>query len=137
MPRGRRPAGDVSAAVSSLQTALDSLRAQKVQLDGRIGAVEAALRAFNAPIAGAPRRGRPVGSGRSADSSKGFRKGSLKDHIHRVLSDGKAMRVTDVTKAVLRGGFKTKNKTLAKSVGIALSQMPSVQRVGRGVFKIR
>lgn len=141
MPRPRsstRAAGDTSAAVSSLQVALSSLRQQRSQLEERISAVEAALRAFDAPVSGGARRGRPPGSGKAAGrEGRGYRTGSLKAYIHRVLDGGGQMRVTDVTNAVLKSGFKTKNKTLAKSVGIALTQMPTVQKVGRGVFKLK
>jgi len=45
------------------------------------------------------------------------------------------MAVKDITKGVVRSGYKTKNKTLAKSVGIALTEMPTVEKVGRGQFR--
>ena len=36
--------------------------------------------------------------------------------------------------AVVRSGFKSKNKTLGTSVGIALGDMPGVRRVRRGIY---
>ena len=39
--------------------------------------------------------------------------------------------------AVTRAGYKSKNKTLAKSIGIALSVMSTVEKVGRGQFKLK
>lgn len=137
MPRGRRTTGDMSAAVSSLHSALDSLLSQRSKIDGQIGAIEGALRAFNAPAAGAARRGRPAGSGGGRAAKGAYRKGSLKEHIQRALGGGGQMRVIEVAAAVKRGGFKTKNKTLDKSVGIALKDMPTVERVARGVFKLK
>ena len=44
------------------------------------------------------------------------------------------MRVAEITDAVVKAGYKTKNRTLAKSVGIALAHTPGVKRVERGVF---
>lgn len=46
------------------------------------------------------------------------------------------MAVKDVTEGVMKSGFKTKNKTLAKSVGIALTQMPMISKLGRGMFEL-
>ena len=68
--------------------------------------------------------------------ARGRRAGSLKDQIAKILSVGKgAMAVRDITARVLKSGYKTRNKTLAKSVGIALTQMPDVVKIGRGVFR--
>ena len=47
------------------------------------------------------------------------------------------MRVQDIEKAVRAGGFKTKNKTLGKSIGIALLDMQGVERVARGLYELR
>lgn len=47
------------------------------------------------------------------------------------------MAVKDVTAAVVRAGYQTRNRTLGKSVGIALAQMPNVTKLGRGTFKLK
>jgi hypothetical protein len=66
------------------------------------------------------------------------RPGSLKDFIVRVLSAASGpMSVKDIAAGVLEAGYKSKNRTLAKSVGIALAQMPEVARVRRGVFRLK
>lgn len=130
MPRGRPKSGSAALAgvVQNLQSAHRSLLADRVTLDARIKALESALVAMNAgPSAGGVRRG---------GGNAGFRKGSLKEYIHRVMSGGGAMAVKDVTDGVMKAGFKTKNKTLAKSVGIALTQMPMVSKLGRGMFQM-
>lgn len=137
MPRGRRRSGAVALAgvVTSLQAAHRTLVAERESLNNRINALEAALRAMSATPAVSVARG---GRGRRAGGAgRAFRRGSLKEYIHRVLSSSNsAMAVKDVTAGVTRAGFKSKNKTLAKSVGIALTQMPTVSKVGRGLFKI-
>ena len=132
MPRGRPRTGSgaLVGVVANLQSAHRALVAERTALDTRIGALESALRAMSAaPASGS--RGRRGGGGRA------FRRGSLKEYIHRVLSSAQGtMAVRDVTTGVKRSGFKTKNKTLSKSVGIALTQMPMVSKVGRGLFKM-
>ena len=131
MPRGR-PKGSSAAlagVVQNLRSAHQSLLADRAALDNRIQALESALSAMNA----APASG---GGRRRGGGEAGFRKGSLKEYIHRVMSGSGPMAVKDVTEGVMRSGFKTKNKTLAKSVGIALTQMPMVSKLGRGMFKL-
>jgi hypothetical protein len=134
MPRGRRRSGAVALAgvVTSLQAAHRTLVAERESLNTRIGALEGALRAMSAaPVA---RRGRGP---RVSAGGRAFRRGSLKEYIQRVLSSSSgAMAVKDVTAGVMKAGFKSKNKTLAKSVGIALTQMPKVSKVGRGLFRM-
>ncbi len=57
--------------------------------------------------------------------------------IGNVLSGAGEMQVRDITARVLRAGYKSRNKTLDKSVGIALAHMPTVRKIGRGVFRLR
>lgn len=65
-----------------------------------------------------------------------MREGSLKSYIDRVLrASARPMRVVQITGAVLKAGYTTKNKTLAKSVGLALRDMAGVKKVGRGAFR--
>jgi uncharacterized C2H2 Zn-finger protein len=133
-PRAGRPrlAAGPARVIGGMRAYRETLAAQRSELDTQIAAVEQALSALGAtgraPARRATRRGRVAG----------MRKGSLKDYVGRVLqARGGAMAVKDVTTAVRRAGFKTKNKTLAKSIGIALSQMPKVKKVSRGVFRLR
>lgn len=142
MPRGRKPKTSAgSGVVGSLQAARAELAAQRGAVDRQIAAVDAALSAFGAAGGGGGARvgggaravGRPKGSGAR---TAGVRKGSLKEYLLRVLnSAGGVMAVKDITSAVLRAGYKSKNQTLAKSVGIALTETPGVKKVGRGKFK--
>jgi len=134
--RGRPPTLGVAGAVSSLQRYRAELLAQRDGLDGQINALDQALSAIGAtPVqrisGGVARVGRPRKAG-------GPRPGSLKDYILNALRSGGVMAVKDITSAVLSGGYATKNKTLAKSVGIALAEMKNhVQKVGRGRFRAK
>ena len=47
------------------------------------------------------------------------------------------MRRAEVAAAVLKAGYKSRSKTLAKSVGVALRTMPGVKKIGRGVFRAK
>jgi len=100
-------------------------------LDSKIAAIEQALSALHGRLPSGPRpaaaRGRAAGR---------YRAGSLKDYILRVLSGGQTMAVKDITESVTRAGYQSRNKTLAKSVGIALAQMPELTKVGRGRYRL-
>ncbi len=125
---------DMRGAISSLQHARGQLISQRDLLDARIQAVDSALAAMGAalprgPVAAGPRRGRPGG--------RGPRPGSLKSVITTVLTGKGIMAVKDITAGVLKAGYKTRNKTLAKSVGIALAEMKNVAKIGRGRFRLK
>ncbi len=149
MPRGKRAAQGngrrrgrpaqnrgASPALATLQTYRQELIAQQTQLATQIQAVDQALAAmggaagvrFSTTVGGA-RRGRPAGGGP--------RPGSLKSYITEVLGRGQEMAVKDITSAVMQAGYATRNKTLAKSVGIALTEMSNVQKMGRGRFRLK
>jgi hypothetical protein len=129
-----------SAAIANLTAARSSLIGQREHLDRQIAAINQALAAFGAHVPAAPaapaaRAAGPQRGGRRGGGGRGVRPGSLKDYIHRVLAGGGVMAVKDIAAGVVKAGFKSKNKTLAKSVGIALAKMPGVKRVGRGKFR--
>lgn len=143
--RGPRRRSAASPAFSSgLQAGLirdiqgyhRALTAQRAEIDAQITAIEQALGAFGAATArsaAAPHRA-------AAPSSRpnGPRPGSLKDFIGRVLSSsGSPMMVKDIASAVVKAGYKTKNKTLATSVGLALADMRNVKKVSRGKYRLK
>ncbi|MEW6249863.1 MAG: hypothetical protein AB1716_04395, partial [Planctomycetota bacterium] len=110
----------------------DQLIAQQGRIDAQLAAVSRLLQTLGAPASGRAPAGRPGGPGRRG------RAGSLKTFIERALrSAGKPMRVVEITAAVQRAGYPTRNKTLAKSVGNALTDMPGVEKVDRGVFRAK
>ena len=47
------------------------------------------------------------------------------------------MRVKDITAAVRKAGYVTKNRTLDKSVGNALAATPQIVKVARGQYRVR
>lgn len=128
-PPGSQNAGSAAAAVASLRRLHGELTVQKQRVDTQLAAVENAIRAMGGAAAAAPRGPLPGGA-------RGPRKGSLKSYIIRVLTGKPDMAVKDITAAVRSAGYPTKNKTLAKSVGNALTDMPNVVKVGRGRFRL-
>jgi hypothetical protein len=128
----------MSGAICSLQGYCAELGAQREALDTQIQAVQQALAVMGMPVTAAraavrgPRRGpgRPPAVG-------GPRPGSLKAFILNVLRGGGIRAVKDITAGVLDAGYKTKNRTLAKSVGIALTELKNVTKVGRGRFRLK
>jgi hypothetical protein len=142
MGRRGRPVG-MTGAIHSLQGYHADLVRQRDTLDGQIHAVENALvvigvpRAYGRP-AGAPvgrRRGRRPGRPRAGGRAP--RPGSLKAYILDVMTGSGVMAVKEITAGVLSAGYRTKNRTLAKSVGIALTEMKNVAKVGRGRFRLK
>jgi hypothetical protein len=134
--------------IASMQTYRGELVARREALDRQLGALDEALVTMGGGAA-APRRGpgRPRGSrnavprvqaGNGRRTAKAPREGSLKEYILKVLSgSGGVMAVKDISAGVLAAGFDTKNKTLAKSVGVALRDLRGVQQVGRGRFRLK
>lgn len=116
--------------VTGLRETHQTLTAERDAFDTQIAALESALAAMG--TASASR------NGATPRASSEYRTGSLKAYIQRVLSDaGTPMPVAEVTASVVRAGFKSKNKTLGTSVGIALADMPTARRVKRGVYGLR
>ncbi len=120
----------LAAVVGDIQRYRDEVAAQRAALDSQMAGLDQALAVLGA---GAPARKAPPRKGRGG---AGYRPGSLKAHIQQVLqAHGCAMAVKDVTAAVCKAGFKSKDKALARSVGVALRGMRDVKKVGRGTFR--
>ena len=82
------------------------------------------------------RAGRPPARPTTSSSGRdGQHGGSLKEFIVQVMKGGGVMQVAEITTAIKRAGYRTKNKTLAHSVGVALREMKGVKRGGRGMFR--
>lgn len=121
--------------VLNLSAYRNRLVAERDDIDKKIAALETAMSVMGTAAPG--RRPAARRTGRRVAGAVG-RRGSLKTYVAKVLpSGGGTMAVKDVTSRVLRAGYKTRNKTLAKSVGIALKQMPNVRKVGRGRFRLK
>ena len=130
---GSRHAADTDIQlIGQMRTYRDSLIAERSNLDNRIGAIEQAMSTLGAPTGPTPKRG-------GSRKVRGGRKGaSLKMCVEKVLRGSrKPMAVKDITSGVIKVGYKTSNKTLDKSVGIALAAMPSVAKVSRGIFRLK
>lgn len=147
MPRVKRRRGRVAgqgqvAPLGSMLSELNELHArlqrQRSSLDDQIAAVGNAIRALSGSRPASRSPAAMPASARPAGQPSGYRRGSIKEHILRFLaSAGGPMGVQEVTRGVLRSGYKSRNKTLAKSVGIALGGMKEVRRVGRGRYQLR
>lgn len=135
---GRRALNGSVSIVRELAGYHNQLLARRADLDSQIQAVGMALGAMSGNAVARP-ASRPAFAAATGGSRRGRRReGSLKDYIERVLrSGGASMSVKDITAGVLDAGFQTKNRTLDTSVGIALTQMPNVTRVSRGMYQMR
>jgi len=144
--------------ISDVRNWRDELAAQQSQIQQQVDALDRLLAACGSGSAGSARggmrAGRPAGrkgrrgavaqaprmapSARTRSADEDARRGSLRWHIARVVrAAGRPLRVAEVTSAVLRGGYRSRNQTLAKSVGITLAGMPSVEKVGHGTYRAK
>jgi hypothetical protein len=127
----RVAAGGIGEMIGNLRAYHSSLKAERHQLDERVAAIDTALAALGQPLRST------TGTSRRGGRGSGAHPGSLKDFLGRVLNPSRAMAVKDITAAVRKAGYKSKNKTLDKSVGVALADMKKVVRVGRGQYRLR
>jgi hypothetical protein len=126
--------------------ALNALRGYRTRLAGQVDAIHAQLNAIDGLLAGmgsarvaAARPSAAKGAARRPGRGRrGPRAGSLKEYILKVLSGRGTVAVKDIAAGVVRAGYKSSNKTLAKSVGIALAELKGhVVKVGRGRYRAR
>src|ERR1041385_170011 len=131
MPRGRQ---------SDLVVYRNHLMQRREQIDAQLQAIDQIMAGMNGisrrGAARPPARARPVVRQPTANDRQP-RAGSLKGFIVQVMKGGGVMRVAEITAAIKRAGYKTKNKTLGHSVGVALREMKGVKKVGRGQFRVR
>jgi hypothetical protein len=124
--------GSLASVINELRAYRDGLGDRRSQFDTQIAAVEGALAALRAnmyPV---------VTRARRTHRAAGHRQGSLREFIERVLRARRGvMSVQDVTTAVRKAGYQTKNKKLDKKVQIALANLPNVIRVARGQYRLR
>jgi hypothetical protein len=133
--KSRVQAGDPARLLNNVRAWRSELAAEQAQLATQLGALDQLLTTLGGtapkPTAGRALQGRRIGGGHG-----GAREGSLKSYIDRVLrATRRPMRRAEVTAAVLKAGYQSRSKTLAKSVGVALRTMSGVKKIGRGVFR--
>jgi hypothetical protein len=139
MPRARM------SSPTSLEAYRTHLTERRNQIDAQLLAIEQVMGWMGGtgiPADRAPARapGRPAGrvaapKTRSTSNGRAARPGSLREYIAQVMQGGRVMTVSEITDAVRRAGYSTKNKTLSHSVGVMLREMPAVKKVGRGQFR--
>jgi hypothetical protein len=124
------PAG-AAEATAQVRAYRDQLAAQRVELDSQLVVIDDALAMLGGTVSVTTQRVTRRRRG-------GRRRGSLKDFIVRVLRGRvRPMSVMDITAAVRKAGYATKNKTLDKSVGNALAAVPQAVRVARGQYRLQ
>lgn len=136
--RAGRRAGTTSSPVvldgrarllRELQASCDELAAQRAALDAQVAALDQVIATLGgSTVRRARKRVKPTTSSPQP--------GSLRAHIEQVLRAHRGpLTVRDITAAVLRAGFRSRDKELPKSVGKYLAAMPNVVRLARGVFR--
>ena len=114
-----------------LRACRDELAAQRAALDAQVAALDQAIAALGGSVAS-------VKVHRGGRRRPAVRKGTLPAYISQVLhAHHGPMAVKEVAVAVLKAGYKSRDKTLPKTVGKYLAAMPGVQKVGRGVYRAK
>jgi len=132
--RWRVPAGAPARLLGDVRAWRGELAAQQAQRAVQLAALDRLLETLRGTAPRSAARLAPRGRRRRG----GARAGSLKSYVDRVLrASHRPLRVAEITAAVRQAGYKTRNRTLAKSVGVALVDLPGVKKVGRGVFSAK
>ncbi len=140
----RRPnmaiAGFSSDATSHLlgemRNCQSELLTQRTSLDAEINGLARAMEALGGTGRAAPGR-KKVRLGRPP-AKTGFREGSLKSFIVKVLSqNSKPLSPNDIGNRVVKAGFKTKAKDITKAVSNTIPQLKRIKKVGFGMYTVR
>lgn len=110
---------------------------RRSSLDAEIDGLARAMEALGPAgrRAPGPKPARRATTGRSSGS--GFRSGSLKSFIVKVLGQvTKPLSPNDIGSRVVKSGFKTKAKDITKAVSNTLPQLRGVKRVGFGMYTL-
>ncbi len=125
------PFGGHPPVLARLRACRDELAAQHAALDAQVAALDQAIAALGGSVAS-------VRVHRGGRRHPAFRAGTLPAYITQVLHAHRGpIAVKDVAAAVLKAGYKSRDKTLPKTVGKYMAAMPGVQKVGRGVYRAK
>ncbi len=123
--------------MATLTACRSQLAAECADLQRKMNALENALQSLRS--GGAPAR-RPTAGRRVPRGPRRVRSGSLKDYITRVLGSANgAMRLTDISRAVVKAGYPTRSRNLPNQVSMAMAAMAKkrlIRRVGRGLYRV-
>ena len=137
-PTKRRPAmtswapfGGHRPILDRLGACRDELAAQRAALDAQVAALDQAITALGGSVGS-------VQVHRGGRRPPAFRTGTLPAYIRQVMPSHRGpIAVKDVTAAVLKAGYKSRDKALPKTVGKYLAAMPGVRKVGHGVYRAK
>jgi hypothetical protein len=154
--------GDLRRMLEEKESQLTGLAARRDELAAELSEVEAELAAAGGGVVtrrgpgrppgkrgpGRPRGsgnrgpGRPKGSGkrgRKPGRPKGAKgQSELHNAIRTVLkSSSEPMKLGDIADKVKSNGYKTASKNFGVILGLRLSEMADVKRVGRGVYTMK
>lgn len=128
---GRPGADGRGRLLQQLQASRTEIAAQAAALDAQLAALDSVLTL----LGGVRRPGRPP---RAGGRPRAARAGTLRGYIEQVLRAQRGpVLVRDLTAAVLKAGFKSRDTRLAHTVGKCLVSMPGVGKVGRGLYRLK
>ncbi len=145
--------GDLRRLFEAKESQIAKLAARRDAAAAELAAVESELAAAGGggmPAKRGPGRppkmaklgrgpGRPKGSGKRRGRKPGVKgQSELHNAIRSALkSGGEPMKLADLAKKVVSGGYKTKSKHFPMIVGMRLTEMKDVKKAGRGLYAMR
>ena len=133
--------------LAATQRQLVRLRWRRAKLGTQLARLDRQIADLTGGPAAAPaakKRAAPKRKAKTARKAKGKPRGpagrrqrSLAQVIQDVLAKAtKPMQARDITAAVLKAGYKTKDKNFRATVAQRLAKSPQFNRLGRGVYKL-
>jgi hypothetical protein len=145
--------GDLRRLYEAKESQISKLAARRDAVAAELAAVEGELAAAGGggmPAKRGPGRppkaakmgrgpGRPKGSGKRRGRKPGAKgQSDLHNAIRSALkSAGEPMKLADLAKKVVSGGYKTKSSHFPMIVGMRLTEMKDVKKAGRGLYAMR
>ena len=142
-----RPKFTVGEAATRLMAEMQAyhseLLGQRATLDGELAGLATAMNVMGGTVKGAapkktrrPRRASPAAR-RGRTPGRRIREGSLTDYVVKVLRQtAKPMSPGDISNEVVKAGYRSAAKDLAKAVSNTLAKVKQVKRVERGMYRL-
>jgi hypothetical protein len=140
--RAKARATGAPALLRELKAYHKDLAARCAGLQSEVDAVSSAICAMEGVRPVAVSRPGPRKATRAAVARRGPRPAgtSLKDYIVKVLGgSARPVSVADLSKGVVRAGYKTKSRNLGNQISMALAQLAKARKVkkhSRGMYKM-
>jgi len=138
--RQRRTASiaDLQKALAKAEQRIAALEKKRANLLAQVGKVEAEIAVLRGEGKPTPAPAAPKAKRKGMKKAKRGRKGTLIEAIVNVLKAADSpMKVAEIAKAVVKGGYKTKSKNVPNVIREALTRVPGIKKASRGQYTMK